>query len=97
MCALDYYVGGRLCESMHVGVLCPSRRLRRVSESIHMGVLRPSRRLRRECESIHVGVLRPSRRLRRVNLFTELVCGREIICVYAFGRIAPFEALAPSL
>ena len=32
MSALDYYVGWRICESLHLGVLRPSRRLRRVSE-----------------------------------------------------------------
>ena len=42
-----------------------------------------------------MGVLRPSRRLRRVSVCTGLLCGREIIWIYASKRVVPFEVFAP--
>ena len=46
----------------------------------------------RMCESMYVCPYRHSRRLRRECVCTTL-CGREIVWVYAYGRV--FEALAP--
>jgi len=46
----------------------------------------------RFCESMHT--LRHSRRLRRDCVCSGL-CGREILRIYAYGPLSPFEALAP--
>jgi len=46
------------------------------------------------CESMHMGPHRHSRCLRRDCVCSGL-CGRDILRVYAYGPLSPFEALAP--